>query len=73
MSDSDSDSGHEETWLDDVAHVDWFLMKSGKSRGKGEGVLITHEKHFKFHVANRNNACVQKCVIELIKYSEISL
>ena len=41
MSDSDSDSGHEETWLDDVAHVDWFLMKSGKSRGKGGGVRST--------------------------------
>ena len=44
MTDTDSDiTDSEVTWVDDVRNVDWFFLKSGKSKGESKGVLITHQ------------------------------
>ena len=33
----------EASFFDDVKNVDWFFLKSVKSKGNSNGVLITHQ------------------------------
>ena len=45
MTDTDSDiSDSEGTWVDDVRNVDWFFLKSDKSKGKSKGRVQKKKK-----------------------------